>query len=227
MNTDVFYKIKVEDLSDQVYKRLKRAITTNVLKPEERIDITVLEEQLGVSRTPIKDAISRLSAEGLITVMPKKGTYVTPFTTKDMSELFSIRLMLEVGVCHQIIHNATLENLKELENNIAISERILEGNPEHFDYFFYNDLDAKFHEELMRTSGNMRLVNVYRSLNFHTQVARYYFEQYEEKLRRGQQEHTMILKALVQKDADSFEQYVREHILAGQRQILLMADNTS
>jgi len=223
MKTDVFYKIKVEDLSDQVYKRLKKAITTNALAPKERIDINDLSEQLGVSRTPIKDAISRLSVEGLVTVLPKKGTYVTPFTTKDMSELFSIRLMLEAGFCHHIIHNVTLENLKELENIIRISERALEGSPEHFDYFFYNDLDAKFHEELMKASGNERLVQVYRSLNFHTQVARYYFEKYEEKLKRGQQEHIKILKALSQKDTESFEQHVREHILAGQRHVLLLA----
>lgn len=221
MKEEIFEKIESKDLAYIVYIQLKKAITTKSLEPDERIDINVLSEQLGVSRTPIKDAISRLSNEGLVTVRPKKGTYVTPFTIEDMLELIPIRCWLETGYCHEIVNHMPHKNMHRLEEIIQTSEEMLE-NKEEFNYFLYNELDGKFHEELIKVTGNKKLLQVYRSLNFHSQVARFYYQSYEEKLMRGQEEHRVILNAIKKKDVELFEKSMRQHIMDGQQELIMV-----
>jgi len=223
--SDLFHKIESVDLATRVYLQLKKAITTNALKPNEKIDIHRLSERLGVSRTPIKDAIARLSAEGLITVKPKVGTYVTPFTLEDMLELLPIRYWLETGYCDRIVNHFPQESLEELERIIALFEEMLEKKDE-FDYFLYNELDAKFHTVLVGASGNRKLLQVYKSLNFHTQIFRFYYGRHERKLLRGHREHLQILEAIKAKDAQMFERVMKQHIVDGEQELLRMMGET-
>lgn len=213
MTEELFYKIKSDELSVKVYQRLKKAITMSVIKPGERIDMNLLCEQWGISRTPMKDAIARLTAEGLVVVKPKIGTYATLFNADDMLELFSIRLLLEAGISKDIVLNVTEKQLQQLDEARVACEVELEKN--EFDYFAFNDFDSWFHELLIEAAGNRKLLEVYRSLNFHTQVARYYFNRYEQKTQRTQEEHKAIVDAVRAKDADTLEDVIRKHIQSG------------
>jgi len=220
MNSDLFVKIWADDLSEKVYERLKKAITMSVIKPGERIDMNLLSAQWGVSRTPMKDAIARLSNEGLVEVRPKVGTYATRFTKADMLELFTIRLLLEGGSCAEIIRHATEEQIAELEQTQTLLEDEQGKAKSEFDFFVFNHLDATFHEQLVEASGNKKLQSVYRSLNFHTQAARYYYNRYEEKSVRTIREHREMIEAIRQKSVEKLEQVCKQHIISGKERLL-------
>lgn len=212
-DTELFLKIRAADLSEKVYERLKKAITMSVIKPGERIDINALSDKWGVSRTPVKDAIVRLSGEGLVEVKAKVGTYATRFTANDMLELFSIRLMLEGGIAEAVIQHATDESLQQLEQTQHQLEALLLKDT--FDYFSFNDWDARFHELLIETAGNRKLLDLYRSLHFHTQVARFYYYDNEDKSEQTLREHREIIDAIRSKDAGKLAQAIVRHIESG------------
>lgn len=220
MNSDLFVKIWADDLSEKVYERLKKAITMSVIKPGERIDMNLLSAQWGVSRTPMKDAIARLSNEGFVEVRPKVGTYATRFTKADMLELFTIRLLLEGGICAEVIRHATEEQIAELEKTQTLLEDERGKAKSEFDFFVFNYLDATFHEQLVEASGNKKLLSVYRSLNFHTQAARYYYNRYEEKSVRTIREHREMIEAIRQKSVEKLEQVCKRHIISGKERLL-------
>ncbi|MBV7504372.1 GntR family transcriptional regulator [Bacillus sp. sid0103] len=220
MNSDIFLKIRSEDLANKVYNRLKIAITTQIIKPGERIDINGLAQQWEVSRTPIKDAIARLSNEGLIIVKPKIGTYVTQFSNIDMLELIQIRLLIEGGVARDIIEHVTDEKLAELEMNLSLMEEELAKDERDHDFFTFNDLDANFHELLVEISGNSQLLKIYRSLNFHTQVARFYFNRYSERFEMNREDHKNIVDSIKNKDVERLEMVMKKHILSGKDKLL-------
>lgn len=220
MKSEILNKITNVDLSERVYRRLKKAITTRVFEPGERLNKNVLAEQLGVSYTPIKDAIVRLTAEGLITVKPKVGTFVTPFTREDMLELFQVRLILETGICSEIIQSISKEQMDILDENFVRSEEEMKKINADFDYFLYNELDAHFHETLIEASGNKKMLQIYKALNFHTQSARYFYNRYEEKTRKGQMQHKEVIDAIKKKDEALLRETLTNHIKEGQARVL-------
>lgn len=227
MEEELFHKIKADDLSVKVYQRFKKAITTSLIKPGDRIDMNKFSEQWGVSRTPMKDAIARLTAEGLVVVKPKKGTYATQFTASDMLELFSIRILLEAGICGDIIRNVTERHLLELDKVRVACETELEKKDDAFDYFVFIDMDTCFHELLVAASGNRKLLEVYRSLNFHTQVSRYYYNRYEQKSNRTREEHAVIVDAIRTGNAVGLEDVIRKHIQSGKELVEQAIENDS
>ncbi|MBO9605787.1 MAG: GntR family transcriptional regulator [Paenibacillaceae bacterium] len=220
MSSDLFVKIRADDLAEKVYERLKKAITMSVIKPGERIDMNLLSVQWGVSHTPMKNAIAKLSNEGLVEVRSKVGTYATRFTEADMLELFDIRLLLEGGSCAEIVRHATEEQIAELERTQTLLEDELGKAKNEFDFFVFNHLDAAFHEQVVEASGNKKLQSVYRSLNFHTQVARYYYNRYEERGERTIREHREMIEALRHKSAEKLEQVCKQHIIWGKEKLL-------
>lgn len=225
MENELFQKIRADDLSVKVYQRLKKAITTRLIEPGERIDINKLAEQWGVSRTPIKDAISRLTAEGLVVVKPKIGTYATRFTAKDMMELFSIRLLLEAGICSDVVQNVTKTQLEELDEARLACEAVLDKANDGFDFFLFNELDERFHELLIAASGNRKLLETYQSLNFHTQVSRYYYNKYEQKIEQTKEEHAAMVDAIRKGDAAQLEDVIRRHIQSGKDLLVQSIEN--
>ena len=219
MHSDIMNKISTEELSAIVYKRLKTAITTRLFAPGERLNLPVLAEQWGVSQTPIKDAVVRLSAEGLVTVRPKVGTFVMPFTKQDMLELFDVRLILETGICHEVCRHITNEQIDLLEQIYERSEEELAKPPEQFNFFQFNDLDAQFHETLVAAAGNGKMLQIYKTLNFHTQSARYFHNRYKEKIKAGQEQHKEVIQALRKRDSEKFKALLTRHILEGKEKV--------
>lgn len=219
MYSGIMNKISTEELSAIVYKRLKTAITTRLFAPGERLNLPALAEQWGVSQTPIKDAIVRLSAEGLVTVKPKVGTFVTPFTKQDMLELFDVRLILETGICREICSNITAEQIELLEQIYERGQEELAKPPEQFDYFQFNDLDAQFHETLVASAGNQKMLQIYKALNFHTQSARYFHNRFKEKMKSGQEQHKEVIHVVKKRDAETLKTLLTKHIQEGKAKV--------
>jgi DNA-binding GntR family transcriptional regulator len=107
--------IDVTNINEKIYEWLKKRIISCIYPPGHKLNVRQLRKDLGVSQTPIKDALFRLAGEGLIEISSRKGTYVKEVTDQDIAEIYDTRLILESGAGEVIATEITDEQIKELE----------------------------------------------------------------------------------------------------------------
>jgi len=145
-----------QPLREVVCETLRDAIRKGVLKPGERLMEIQLAEELGVSRTPVREAIRKLELEGYVIMMPRRGTYVANLSIRDVNEVFEIRTSLDSlasGLAAERITDEELERLQRLL--VMIGEYIEENNMEKI-----VETDTEFHDILYQASRNTRLVGI-------------------------------------------------------------------
>jgi DNA-binding GntR family transcriptional regulator len=207
-------------LSDQAYEVLRNSVLRRELPPGHRLDLDDLQSQLGISRTPLKEAISRLATEGLITVVPRRGSYVTELTAQDVAERFDVRQMLELGAVDEIITNLTDEHLDNLRRVYADLEALTTPEGLTSDYFGFLNKDREFHSTMLRIAGNQLLLDVYEGLNIHLQVAKVFYIAQDKRTSLVGYEHREILKALEARDAEALRATLREHIQSAKQAVV-------
>ncbi len=198
-------KIKtVRDLKSEVYKKIKEEITNRKLLPNTQLKESDLVEKLGVSRTPIREALNQLFKEGMVEIYPRRGSFVKNWTKEDVIEVLILREVLE-GVAARI---AT----KRLQKD---SIRTLEG---YFrDYrdglIDYAQADSKFHKDIILASGSSRLITLVNNLmdNLQMMDMRAVSFRYPERIKESLAEHLKIIQAFKAKDEILAEQLTREH----------------
>lgn len=190
-------------LSDQAYETLRRQIIERRLMPGVKLDITALESELGVSRMPILDALTRLEHEGLVTVRNRVGTYVTPLSITLVEEIYDVRMMIEQWVTPRIILHISNKDIVESRALLAHMQQMLENvTDESFDYRAFTHCDEKFHLDLIQLSSNQRMIQWYATLNTHIQTARAYSFRALARSKEGQIEHEAILNAFAARDVE-------------------------
>ena len=145
-----------QPLREVVCESLRDAIRRGVLKPGERLMEIQLAEELGVSRTPVREAIRKLELEGYVIMMPRRGTYVASMSIRDINEIFEIRTALESlsnGLAAERITDEELESLQRLL--VMIGGYVEEGNMDKI-----VETDIEFHDLLYRAARNSRLVGI-------------------------------------------------------------------
>ena len=161
-------------LSDETYTMIRAMIFAHEIVPGERVNIDALSVQLGVSQTPIREALARLESEDLIAKEPLKGYRATNLLTiKEFADLFSFRLLIEPFAAEQAAKNITPEGIKELQSEITSAkealyfedERLIEAITEH---------DARFHTLIAKFSGNKALVSAFTGTHCHLHLFRLY-----------------------------------------------------
>ncbi|MBZ9675026.1 GntR family transcriptional regulator [Mesorhizobium sp. ES1-1] len=136
-------------ISPQIYERLRRAITTLTMLPSEALSEQDLAKQLGVSRTPVREALIRLADEGLIDILPQRGSFVAPIRLSDVEEAQFIREALEVSVVQKLAGHGSQEFLATARANLARQAKaVAEGDRELF-----LELDEAFHRSLSEEAG--------------------------------------------------------------------------
>jgi len=207
-------------LSDQAYEVLRDSILRRKLPPGHRLDLDDLQSQLGISRTPLKEAISRLATEGLITVVPRRGSYVTEITAHDVAERFDVRQILELGAVDEIVANLTDEHLDNLRRVYADLEALTTPEGVTSDYFGFLNKDREFHRTMLHITGNQLLLEIYEGLNIHLQVAKVFYMARDKRTSLVGYEHREILKALEAKDAEALRTTLREHIQSAKQAVV-------
>ena len=212
MTEPVFPHIDHTALSDKVYAILREKILKRELRPGEKVQIDEIACQLGVSRTPVKDAVNRLALEGLVKVVARRGTFVTELTQRDVSELFALRLILEQHAAERLLaEDRTEQVLAELEACIANMDQAICGD-EYRDYEGFIAWDSELHMRLVALTDNQRLIQTYQGLSIHAQIARAHYLQSVEGARQAQQEHKAIYRAFENKDTADVERALAAHI---------------
>jgi len=189
---------------------LREQIYNHVLAPGQRLDEAVLAEQLGISRTPLREALKVLSSEGLIDLQPHKGCFVTELTLRDLEEIFPIMATLEGCVAHEVAEKRTPVQLKALD---VLHEK-LERYAAAGDVNRYYETNYVFHDQLQECAGNRWLQVVIGDLRKLMKLYRHHSLRLEGRLAASLAEHRALMQALHRQDADAAERVMRGHLLA-------------
>jgi len=203
-------KIKHSQLSlgNQAYQELKRFIVERQIPPGGKLNEGELANALGISRTPVREAINRLEKEGLVEIFPQRGAFVVQFSEKDIFELFLIRENLEGLAAYLAAGNISEPALSRLEE-------CLQGFEEPFgekDTRRYAREDFKFHQTIVMLSDARRLINLVSALHDHIRIYRLTTVGVSGRVKASLAEHRHILEALRRKEPEEAERRMREHI---------------
>jgi len=196
-------------LSHRVYQKIRDGILERRYKENEELKESTLGKELGVSRTPVREALRQLELEGLVTIVPNKGAYVTGISPKDVKDIYAIRSTLEGLAVRWAIEHITPGQIVELEEILMLSEYHLkkENNAEQI-----MELDSKFHGILYAASGSRILQNLLSNFHDYIKNTRMNSVVTEDRARRSIREHRQILRAIQDGDMDMAEQLANEHI---------------
>lgn len=195
-------------LRDVVFKTLRQAILKGELEPGERLMEIQLAERLGVSRTPIREAIRKLELEGLVLMIPRKGAEVARISESNLRDVLEVRRSLEelaIDLACQRMTEEELEELKVTQEKFSLA--IKSG-----DAMQIAETDERYHEIIYLSTKNERLVQILNNLR--EQMYRYRLEYIKDEDKRQILliEHEHILKALSLRHVQEAKQAVREHI---------------
>mgnify|MGYP003103250895 FL=1 len=214
------FEIRMDEylpLRDVVFNTLRQAILKGELKPGERLMEIQLANKLGVSRTPVREAIRKLELEGLVLMIPRKGAEVAEITRQDMEDVLEVRTALEElavkDACDHIT-DAQLSELKKASNEFK--KALLEGK----DLVTCADADMHFHDVILSATNNRRLIQMLNNLS--EQMYRYRMEYLKDERSHKTliEEHDAISRALKKHDKVKAGAAMRVHIDNQKRSIL-------
>ncbi|RDY26184.1 GntR family transcriptional regulator [Romboutsia weinsteinii] len=195
-------------LRDVVFENLREAILEGKLKPGQRLMEVQLAEQLGVSRTPVREAIRKLELEGLVVMLPRKGAYVANMSLKDIMDVLEIRASLEGLAAYLAAERISEDDVKKL---YKIAEEFKQSTMDT-DIDTLLKKDVEFHECIFKATNNKRLHQLINSL--WEQVYRFrvtYISDYDSSLSIVE-EHKLIADAIAKGDSELAKKYATEHI---------------
>lgn len=208
------YDVKQEvtdkySLRGRVYNKIRENILSGVYIEHEELKEVAIGEELGVSRTPVREAFRQLELEGLIQIVPNKGAYVTGITAKDVEDIYMIRSLLE-GLCARwATDHINEEQLEELEENVYLAD--YHSSKGHMDQMA--ELDNRFHHILYEACNSKQLERLL--VDFHEYVLRVRRKTLSQG-ERGQvsnDEHRQIMDAIKSKDKDLAETLANKHMI--------------
>jgi len=204
-----------QSAADTAYRHIRQAIITGDLAPGEPLKETALAERIGVSRTPVREALNRLNSEGLVELERFRKGRVASFSIEDGAEIFSLRAILEG---HGAARAATRIDAAGLAELLAIEEEMEDaferlGWNRHLTLF--DELNNRFHALIAAAADSPRLERILASsLELPASIFNHYSESREERTRRTHRQHREIIDALRARDAGWAETAMRGHLLS-------------
>jgi DNA-binding GntR family transcriptional regulator len=201
--------IATANLNDRVYEVLRTRVLTREEPPGAKLSLHVLADELGVSRSPVHHALTRLVSEGLLTVRPRRGYYVAPVTARALAEGYDVRLALELLAAERALGVVGIEQLERFAE-------LLDATDAAISHEEWDAANAAFHEHQIDIAGNALLSRFYRelSVNLMMQVIRGGRVEGHANLVT---EHRRIVEAFAAGDLPDAERAIREHIDTGRK----------
>ncbi|MEE0752836.1 MAG: GntR family transcriptional regulator [Frisingicoccus sp.] len=195
-------------LRDVVFYTLRQAILKGELEPGERLMEMQLAEQLGVSRTPIREAIRKLELEGLVLMIPRRGAIVAKITEKDLKDVLEVRASLErlsTKLACERMEEETIEELREAQEAFKAA---LRGD----DITLQAQKDVEFHDVIYKSTNNLRLIQMLNNLR--EQMYRYRLEYLKDGTSHQKlvEEHEAIIEALSRRDTEETTNIMVGHV---------------
>lgn len=195
-------------LRDVVFKTLRENILKGILKPKQRLMELQLAEELGVSRTPIREAMRMLELEGLVVMIPRRGAIVAEITKKDLEDVLEVRCALEELAVALACAKITKQQIEELKQTVLEFQHAMEDN----DITSLAEKDVAFHDIIFAATNNPRLIQLLNNLR--EQMYRYRVEYLKDKKTHIilVKEHETIIQNLEQRDVENAKKNISRHI---------------
>ena len=203
----------------KVHTHLREQILNGEIGPHERLVETKIAQEIGTSRTPVREALHTLEMEGLLESIPRVGYKVSTISDGEVDEICEIRTAIETLAVRWAIEKAHKKLVNDLKKNIAATEqRVKQGEVRA-----YVDLDAQFHEIIAGLSGSKRLLELAQALRRH--MVRYRVQSIYalDNVLRGIKGHRAILAAVETGDVESASEAIKNHLEQSKKDILLYA----
>ena len=216
----------VASLSQQVYQWMKHRIFTGQFQPNQRLDIDALASEIGVSRTPVRDAINELARDGLIVVHSRRGTTVAALTLDDVTSNYDARALVEPPIAAEAARKGARARVEALvriqEESEALDAKSVYGD--FAAHSKYAELDAAFHVGIGASIGNPRITELLDGINIQRRIAPLVFGTDYSAPDTRIAEHRLILAALLERDSRATMREVRKHILRARAQLVAFLD---
>jgi len=204
-------KVEIQNykpLGEVVFEYLRNAILNGELKPGERLMEIALADQLGVSRTPVREAIRKLELENFVEMIPRKGAYVAQLKAKDILDILEIRALFEGYAAASAAERMSDDEIKTLNTIMDRFDRAVAKK----DKQGMIDADNRFHDHIFQATNNRKLIEIVNSLQDQFQRFRViYFNEFDNYLEL-QSSHHQIVDAVVARDVLSARETAEKHI---------------
>lgn len=208
--------MKKESLKQQAYNWIKNKIIMCEYAPNELLNEEQLKEEIGASRTPIRDALSRLEQEKLVHILPKKGIIVAPLSIRDINAVYEARMIVEpyaIEYYGERIEKETYENYRDIF--VRNYQAITEGSTELKELY---ELDDRFHIEFVHAMENEYFSNMYEQIyNQNVRLRILSGVKDIERMKHTQQEHGKITEFCLKEEWKQAADAMREHLLSGKK----------
>ncbi|WP_310605416.1 GntR family transcriptional regulator [Anaerosporobacter sp.] len=195
-------------LRGRVFHKIRDNILSGKYSQNEELKEVTIGNELGVSRTPVREALRQLELEGLVNIIPNKGAYVNAITAKDIHDIYMIRSYLE-GLCARMAcENITEKQMEDMDEVVYLSE--FHTRRSHEEQIF--ELDNKFHELLYEASGSRILSHLLSDYHQYVQRIRKVSLSSMPRAMHSNEEHIAIMEAIREHNADKAESLAHEHI---------------
>ena len=215
---------QVKTISRQVYQILKEEITSGVYKPNDWLQEKELADRLQVSRSPIREALRQLAADGLAVEIPNKGMFVRSFSLKEIMEIYEIRRMMESSALRSLKGKLTKEMKRTLESFREDFIRLhQEGNLDE-----YTSIDSAFHRYIIECTGNTILMELYRKVRTMNMTFRILSLKDKERFDESQKEHVQIIDYMIADEMEKASDVNDAHLtLAKESAIQQISENNA
>ncbi len=202
---------------DNVYERLRDLILSNVFRAGQKLVDRELAEQLGVSRTPVREALGRLAMTGLVEKRVRRGYYVSDFSADQVKDLYEFRKMLEIHAVKLAAQNAQPSHLEEFDR---ILDKLKMLTSEPGDHAKADKLDMEIHELIARASGNASLHLAMQSVLDKVMCFFWVENTDRDSLAVSHREHQALLQLIREKDAEGATELIRMHVDTAQESLV-------
>lgn len=189
-------------LKNEAYELVKEKLINGEIKPGERIREDLLADEFAMSRTPVREAINQLSAEGYVIQEPRKGIFAKEYTKQELTDIIEIRALIEsyaIKVCFRKITNEQIKELENIFNNLKDS--LLKQ-----DKITYVMYDSMFHKKIGEFTNNKKLISFINDIEYSVMYARrmkFYNIKYKYSEEESIRQHRAILDAIINKDEET------------------------
>lgn len=206
--------VNYPDLGERVYEVVRDRIVTVELAPGSPLPVGDLARELGVSLTPVRDALNRLAAEGLVEDIARKGYFVASLDPEDVTDLLQARRLIEIAAVEQGLDLIESEQIEEMGRLVDEMEGWLDDHGGYRDYAEFSRRDSQFHQLLVASARNRHLQQVYRGLSVHVHIYRTNLAA-RVGYHRGTatvNEHRAILEAIRGRDLRAVKRAITRHV---------------
>ncbi len=216
-------KLAKQPMKQEVYNHLLQAIIQGELEPGKQLDEKEISESLGVSRTPLREAINRLAQEGIVMEIPYRGNFVRKFSTKEVTDLYAVRQTLEVMAIRLAVAHMTTEEADAIADLVHLTAKAEEEG----DLASYAKYDTDFHNLIAVFSGNQMLNQMLNSMSTQIKIIRHMANSSEKVVKKAQFDRELILKAIMNRDPEAAGQFMQEHIQHVMEEVIHHLEDTT